>query len=293
MKHLLLLTLAAIYTLFSLTECIAEPRVLVLPFDPIIDSTYNIYGEQVPILDYQPALQTMINSNLGKREEIRVIERARYEELIQAKPLKPSLWNDPALAAELGNELGADFVVIGNYGEFPSEIRVDARIAIPATADVPPGYSFTANGHLWEDLPTLADRISAQIIAKIIAEGNIRPVSKGVLLPEGDLADFDLAGVTPANKARLTVWVDAPAPKVSANDGTIQFERCKRIDLMNASPEKMRGQSCKFAVLPSGKVEVQINHRGYLPYRETLNLAEGKAYRLEVKMKVVETQLYR
>ncbi len=293
MKQLLLLALAAVCTLFSLTSSIAEPKVLVLPFDPTMDSTYNIFGRQVPILDYQSALQTMINTNLGKREEIRVIERARYEELVASRLVKPSLWNDPAIAAELGNELGADFVVIGNYGEFPSEIRVDARIAIPATADVPPGYSFTANGHLWDNLPTLADRISNQIIDKILAEGNIRPVSKGVLLPEGDLADFDLAGVTPANKARLTVWVDAPAPKVSASNGAIVFERCRRVDLMNASPHKMKDQTCRVAVLPSGKIELSITHRGYLPYREILSLAEGKAYRLEVKMKVVETQLYR
>ncbi|MBU1636213.1 CsgG/HfaB family protein [bacterium] len=293
MKQILLLALAVICTFFSLTESAAEPRVLVLPFDPIMDSTYNILGEQVPILNYQSALQTMINTNLGKREEIRVIERARYEELIKVRPVKPSLWNDPELAAELGNELGADFVVIGNYGEFPSEIRVDARIAIPATGDVPPGYSFTANGHLWDDLPTLADRISAQIIEKILAEGNIRPVSKGILMPEGDLADFDLAGTTPANRARLTVWVDAPAPHVIADNGAIQFERCQRIDLMNVSPDKMKHEACRYAILPSGQVEVSITHRGYLPYREVLSLAEGKAYRLEVKMKVIETQLYR
>lgn len=293
MKQILLLALAVICTVFSLTDSSAEPRVLVLPFDPIMDSTYNILGEQVPILNYQSALQTMINTNLNKREEIRVIERARYEELMALRSAKTKLWNDPELAAELGNELGADFVVIGNYGEFPSEIRVDARIAIPATGDVPPGYSFTANGRLWDDLPTLADRISAQIVDKILAEGNIRPVSKGVLLPEGDLADFDLAGTTPANMARLTVWVDAPAPKISANNGAIQFDRCQRIDLMNVSPDKMKNEACRYAVLPAGQVEVSIDHRGYLPYREVLNLAEGKAYRLEVKMKVIETQLYR
>jgi hypothetical protein len=278
---------------FLSIDASAEPRVLVLPFDPIIDSTYNIYGDQVPILDYQPALQTMINSNLGRREEIRVIERAELEKLISSKSLKPAFWNDPLLASELGTELGADFVIIGNYGEFPSEIRVDARIAIPATADVPAGYSLSANGRLWDDLPTVADIISAQIIEKVIAGGTIRPVSKGILYPEGDLADFDLAGKTPENMARLVVWTSGPAPSIRVGDSDLEFKRCERIDLMDASPEKMKEQSCKVAIVPSGAVELRINHRGYLPYRDTLNLSAGKAYRLEVNLKVIETQLYR
>ena len=291
MKTRLFMALALIC--FLSVKTLAEPRVLVLPFDPIIDSTYNIYGEQVPILDYQSALQTMIISNLGRREEIRVVERAALEKLLKGKSIKPTLWNDPILASELGTELGADFVVIGNYGEFPSEIRVDARIAIPATADVPPGYAISANGRLWDDLPTVADRISAQIIDIVIVGGTIRPVSKAVLYPEGDLADFDLAGKTPANMARLVVWTNAPAPDIRIGDSDLQFQRCERIDLMDATPEKLKEQSCKVAILPSGSVELRIDHRGFLPYRDTLNLSAGKAYRLEVNLKVIETQLYR
>jgi hypothetical protein len=274
-------------------EVAAEPRVLILPFDPIIDSTYNIYGEQVPILDYQSALQTMIVSNLGKRTEIRVIERVELEKLISQKSLRPAFWNDPLLASELGTKLGADFVIIGNYGEFPSEIRVDARIAIPATADVPVGYSLSANGSLWDDLPTIADRISALIVEKVIAGGTIRPVSKGILYPEGDLADFDLAGKTPDKMARLVVWTNAPAPSVRVGDSKIEFKRCERIDLMDASAEKVKDQACKVALIPSGKIHIRVDNRGYLPYGDILDLSAGKAYRLEVDLKVVETQLYR
>jgi TolB-like protein len=289
MKSLILALILGSFTLAGF----AEPRVLVLPFDPIIDSTYNLYGEQVPILNYQDALHTMIISNLSKREDIRVVEKSLVNGFLLALSVTDPVLNDPRLAAKFATDIGADYIIIGTYGEFSSEIRVDARIALAATEDVPLGNSVSSVGGLWEDLPTVADRISVLIIDKIIASGHIRPVSRGFLHPEGDLADFDLAGTTPADMARLVVWTDAPAPQISIAGREIEFSRCARIDLMDSSPEKMRNQSCKVAVLPSGPIEVRVTHRGFLPYRDTLNLAAGKAYRLEIKMKIVENQRYR
>jgi len=286
-------TVALLAALLFAGFAAAEPRIMVLPFEPIMDSTYNIYGEQVPILDYQNALQTMILTEIGKLEDVRVVEATALRSWIDSTDNQPETWNDPAFASRAGAALGSDFTVIGTYGEFPSEIRVDARIVIPATGEVPPGYTVSSTVKIWDDLPTAADRIARQIIDIITATGHIRPVSKGLLIPEGDLEAFDLAGVTAEGKTRLTVWADAPAPQITIAGQDIPFGRCERLDLMSVPPEKQRGMACKVAVLDAGSLDVRVTHRGYLPYRETLNLAPGKAYRLEVHLQVIETEKYR
>ena len=272
-----------------LTACVpamAEPVVVVLPFDPVIDSVYGYYGEKQSVLDYRFALQQMIVTELGKRQEIRVIEPADLERYLKEHP-QADLWNNPAQAARVAAALGADYALIGTYGEFTREIRVDARVVVAATGDVPQGNTVSAVASVWEDLPTAASRISEGVLPILLASGLLRPTSKGVLYPEGDLSAYDPNRSAAPATARLVIWVNAPAPAITSTPA-LDFVRCDRIDVMYIPNEKQRTHACRVAVAPGGAVHLRVAHRGYLPYEESLNLAAGKAYRLEIDLKPVE-----
>ena len=284
MKRIFLLSIL----LFSVIPLRAEPRVAVLPFDMIVDSAYGYYDDKISLLNYGNALQQMISTNLSTRIELNVIELARVTEQMQGR--RQSKWNDPQLAAAIGSALGADYVVTGSYGEFASEIRVDARLVNVASGDVPPGFVVTETVKLWEDLPTAAERISEQILPLILEGARIRAVSRAILYPEGDVDIYDpRAGIDPS-KARLIVWVNAPAPAIESSPA-VSFARCERIDLMDVAADYQKTHACRVATMPAGRVELTVSHRGYLPYRETLTLAAGKAYRLEVDLKEIEVQV--
>ncbi|HEY3294270.1 MAG TPA: hypothetical protein VGL38_02420 [bacterium] len=278
-------TLFAGLALFCLTvAALAQPRVLIFPFDPIMDSLYTFDGKQ-SILDYRKALQEMITADLSKYPAIRVVAPSDLSDYIKVHKVTPATWNDPVLASRTSSALGADYAIIGSYGEFAHQIRVDARIGLAASTDIPPGYAVSATVNLWEDLPTAAARIAEQLVPILTAGGNLHPASTAILFPEGDLSAYNPTGST-SNMARLVVWVNAPAPQITA--GSVTFARCDRIDLTGASTEKQRANACRMAVLPAGPVEIRIAHRGYLPYVQTLTLAPGKAYRLEAHLQPVE-----
>jgi hypothetical protein len=272
------------------TTAFAEPRVVVFPFDPVMDSAYTIFGGKVSVLDYRNAVQQMLTTELGKRIEIRVVELSDLDKYIKDNSMTPKRWNDPTLASKIGAALNADYAVIGSYGEYSREIRIDARIAVVATMDVPPGNTVTAITRLYEDLPTAATRMAEQVIPIVTASGHIRAASKGYLYPEGDAADFDPTGKLPTDGCRLAVWVNAPAPEIETTP-KVDFMRCERVDLLNVSAEKQKSSTCKSANLPAGTVEIKIIHRGFLPYKDVLNLTPGKAYRLEVKLEEVKQQI--
>ena len=278
--------LLVITLLSACIRVLAEPAVLVLPFDPVMDSVYGYYGEKQSVLDYRPALQQMITTELGKRQEIRVIETADLERYLKEHP-QADHWNDPALAARIATALGADYALIGTYGEFTKEIRVDARVVVAATGDVPQGNTVSAVASVWEDLPTAASRISEGVLPILLASGLLRPTSKGVLYPEGDLSAYDPNHSAAPGSARLVIWVNAPAPAITSTP-PLDFARCDRIDVMNIPNEKQRTHACRVAVVPAGAVHLRVAHRGYLPYEESLELAAGRAYRLEVELKPVE-----
>jgi hypothetical protein len=265
----------------------AEPKVVVLPFDPVMDSLYGFLGGKESILNYRKALQEMLTVDLGKRTEIRVIELSDLKKYITDHKISAEDYNNPTLAAGIATDLGADYAIIGTYGEYSREIRVDGRVVIAATAEVPPGNSVTASVGLWDDLPSAATQLAEKIIPIVTASGRMRPVSKGMLFPEGDLAAYDQTGKIPKDQTRLVVWVNAPAPEFVSTPA-VTFTRCERVDLMDAPAEKQKSETCRVTALPGGRFTLKVLHRGFLPYEEELNLAPGKAYRLEINLKPVE-----
>jgi TolB-like protein len=281
-----ILTCFAALLLLSSTA-FAEPKVVVLPFEPVMDSLYGVLGGKESVLNYQKALQEMLAADLSKNTAIRVVDNSEVTAYMKAKPQSPATLNSPALAAQVARDLNADYAVIGCYGEYSHEIRLDARIVLAAMSDVPPGNAVSSTVKLWDDLPTAATQLADLIAPIIVANSHIRPVSKGVLYPEGELAAFDPTGQIPPDQARLDVWVNAPAPEIRSKPGA-NFVRCERVDLMNTPIEKQRSECCKVAAVPAGPITIRVIHRGYLPFEQTLDLSSGKAYRLEVDLKPID-----
>jgi hypothetical protein len=266
---------------------LAEPRVLVLPFDPIMDSLYAPLGGKESVLSYREALQQLISSDLAKDTTIQVVDRSEFMDYVKSNGIKTSTWNDVKLAAKLASYLRADYAIIGTYGEFTNQIRVDARVIVAAIADIPQGYTITGTANLWEDMPTAAEQVSQGVLRILTQSGIIRPVSKGYLFPEGDLTAFDPNGTHAANAARVVVWVNTPSPKITASP-TAVFARCSRIDRMNMPAEEQTARSCYSADVTTGTVHLNIQQRGYLPFEDDLNVAPGKAYRLMVNLQPIE-----
>jgi hypothetical protein len=158
---------------------------------------------------------------------------------------------------------------------------------VAATGDVPQGNTVSAVASAWEDLPTAATRTSEGVLPILLASGLLRPTSQGVMYPEGDLSAYDPNRSAAPGTARLVIWVNAPAPAITSTP-SLDFARCDRIDVMNIPKEKLRNEACRVAVVPAGEVRLRVAHRGFLPYEESLDLAAGKAYRLEVDLKPVE-----
>ncbi len=260
-------SVAAILTLLLMSIlALAEPTVLVLPFDPIIDSVYGYYGGKESILDYRNALEQMLTTELGKHQEIWVVEPARLDVTLNERKLSPARWNDPALASELASSLSADYAVIGTYGEFSKEIRVDARVIIAATGDVPPGTPSlppSAFGMISPRLQPKSPPNWYQSLPPVVVCD--RP-PKGCSFPKAISAAYDPNRAAPRDYARLVVWVNAPAPQITAEPASATFARCDRIDIMAIPAEKQRTSACQMAMLPAGAITVRINHRGYLPY---------------------------
>jgi len=281
MRNLLAFVVLGLLASLSL----AQPRVVVLPFDPIMDSLYSPYGDKESILNYRVALDEMLTAELLKHSELRVVEPSDMRDYAKQQELNPGNWNDPVLASKIATGLGADYAIIGTYGEFSHEIRVDARVAVAASTEIPQGYSVTASAKLWDDLPSAASRIAEKLLPILTAAGNLHPVSTAVLFPEGDLAACD-PGSGNQNLARVVVWVNAPAPDISS--GIATFNRCDRIDLTGVPEEKQRKEACRVALLPPGPATITVTHRGFLSFAQSFTFAPGKAYRLEVTLQPVE-----
>ncbi len=298
MRLVFALAFSAIQFLAAIELCFAQPKVVVFPFRAVMDSLYQWEGK-TSILDYREALREMISTELAqgvthseedlsgeivRRELVTVIEPSALDEQLAKKE-----WKSGEDAATIAAELGADYAVIGTYGEYSREIRVDARVVVVAQQTVPAGYSVSATVGLWEDLPSAANKIAQKILPLITASGRLRPVSAANLYPEGELSDYSARPAPAGDVARLVIWTNAPAPEITVSSGE-KFVRCERIDLVNTPPEKQRSHSCRSALLSAGTVTISVAHRGYVPYRDTLTLAAGKAYRLEVRLEEVKVE---
>lgn len=81
-------------------------------------------------------LAAMIATELAERPAVRVIDRQQVEELIQKRQLGLSGRLDESQAVQLGQLLGAQYVVVGNVALEPRRARIDLRLLDVATGTI-------------------------------------------------------------------------------------------------------------------------------------------------------------
>ncbi len=244
----------------------AVPRIAVFPFEPLIDSTYNIWRDQVKVLNYQRALHGFIVSDMSQSEHV---------EIIKIDTLVTSI----AAALAAAKDVNADFAVIGSYAELPSAIRGDARLVDVGLGDVPRGYQASATARRWEDLSSVAEDLSSQLLDMIGASSTVRKESVSRLIVEGDRAAL---GFETGELARLIVEVNSPAPKITLSSGS-ELGRCTVRD-RSLSDGSASTQICFFGDVATGEQTISIDQRGYYGHEESLNLSKEKVYWLIVEL---------
>ncbi len=259
-------------TLAVYTASMALPRVAVLPFEPLMDSTYNIWGNQVKVMEYRLALQSFLMSDFMSRDDLEPV-----------KIDKPARSIAEAVAAAKAVE--ADFAVVGTYAELPTAIRVDAQLIDVALGEIPRGYAASAAAPSWVDLSAVTDDVASQVISLIKSSSTVRRESRSRLIVEGDRNSL---GFPPGTQAHLLIEVNSPSPKISLSNGAT-MKRCSVKDRSLASGTQP-SQICYSTDVGAGEIEISIDQRGYYGHKETISLSEGKVYRLVVELEKMSFQ---
>jgi TolB-like protein len=107
------------------------PTVAVLYFD------YE--GKNAELEPLRKGLAQMLTTDLAELDTVRVVERARLEEVLAELALGRTAKVDRASAARVGKLLGAHLLVLGSFFEIAGALRVDARVVEAETGRVVKG----------------------------------------------------------------------------------------------------------------------------------------------------------
>lgn len=106
----------------------SKPTVAILTFD------YG--GKDAGLEPLREGLAQMLIGDVAQAANVQVVERARMKALLEEQKLGRSGKVDPATAARVGKLLGARFLVLGNYFDLASSIRIDARVVEVETGKI-------------------------------------------------------------------------------------------------------------------------------------------------------------
>jgi TolB-like protein len=150
------------------------PRVAVavLPFE-----NSGSYGQDKEALEaLEAGIAVMLAGELAKHPAVQVVERGRVERVLEAQQVAPRTRVDAGMAAKIGQESAARYVVMGSFVDFYGRLRINARVV-----DASSGTILTVASN---DDPALQDRArlrqSIQVVRdKIVAAIGLPPVPKG------------------------------------------------------------------------------------------------------------------
>ena len=112
--------LALVASRAAAAEAPAKPTLAILFFD------YT--GKDAGLEPLREGLAQMLISDFSTAPQVRVVERARLEALLEEQKLGQSGKVDAASASRVGKLLGARFLVLGSFFDLKSTLRIDARV---------------------------------------------------------------------------------------------------------------------------------------------------------------------
>ena len=162
----LLPMLVAIVAVAPTTVAQSAPVVIaILPFED-----RGSYGQDKEVFR---ALQLGIPATLGaelvRHPRVRVAERGRVAQAVQAQNLGPNARVDAATAAKVGTQSGARYAVTGNFADFYGKFRIDARVIDAESGQI---LKVVSNSD-----PALQDRADLSRIIQSLADKILGAVS--------------------------------------------------------------------------------------------------------------------
>lgn len=140
--------------------------IAVLPFED-----RGSYGQDKEVFRaLELGIPATLATELSRHPRVRVTDRARTRQAVQAQNLGPNARVDAATAAKVGSEAGAQYAITGNFADFYGKFRIDARVV-----DVGSGQILRVVSNVDPALQDRADlsRIIQSLADKILAAVNL------------------------------------------------------------------------------------------------------------------------
>lgn len=109
-----------------------RPAVAVFPF--VNGGSYGQDAEDFSALEI--GVQQMLLTELAQNTGLRIVERTLLRDILAEQDLGPSGRVDPRTAAEVGNLVGARYIVTGQFTDLYGDFRMDGRIINVETGEI-------------------------------------------------------------------------------------------------------------------------------------------------------------
>jgi TolB-like protein len=110
----------------------SRPGIAVLPFED--GGSYGQDQEDFEALTI--GIQQMLITEFAANSGLRVVDRGRINELLSEQDLGASGRVDAGTAAQIGQVVGARYMVMGGFVDFYGDMRIDIRIVNTETSEV-------------------------------------------------------------------------------------------------------------------------------------------------------------
>jgi len=111
-----------------------RPGIAVMPFDN--GGSHGAGAEAGDFAALEVGLQQMLLTELAQNTALRVVERGRIQELLQEQNLLAEGRVDPATAAQIGQIVGARYMVLGGFVDLFGDFHMNARIVDVETSEI-------------------------------------------------------------------------------------------------------------------------------------------------------------
>lgn len=222
MKRHLWGLVAAVVTTGPVVAQQSEPVVIaVLPFED-----RGSYGQDKEVFRaLELGIPATLAVELSRHPRVRVADRGRISQAVQAQHLGLNARVDATTAAKVGSEAGAQYAITGNFADFYGKFRVDARVV-----DVKSGQILKVVSNSEPNLQDRADlsRIIQSLAEKALAAVNLPAAgnaagARGGTVPTDALTQYSLGLLyeSEGNKTKagehyqraLTTFPDYPAAR--------------------------------------------------------------------------------
>ena len=183
-RYLLWGIVAAAVVVKTATAQQSGPVVIaVLPFED-----RGSYGQDKEVFQaLELGIPATFAAELSRHPRVRVADRARIGQALQAQNLGANARVDAATAAKVGGAAGARYAITGNFADFYGKFRIDARVVDVGNGQI---LKVVSNND-----PNLQDRADLSRIIQSLAEKALAAVA----LPAAGNAAGARAGTVPTD----------------------------------------------------------------------------------------------